>query len=81
MLNIQAAMASDTNLPSAETKGYAIFTGILPNDVGWYEVDPSCISHHARKLLENWSEIPPDQVDSHVNAIVMKSLPCLFEMM
>ena len=73
---------TDTNMSSAENKGYAILTDILlPNDVGWYEVDASCISDHARKLLENWSEIPPDQIYNHVNAIVSKFLLRLFETM
>lgn len=62
--------STDANPSSAENKGYATFTFNLPNDVGWYEVDASCISDNARKLLENWSEIPSDQINNHVNTIV-----------
>jgi len=57
--------STDTN-----PKGYATITRMFPNHVGWYEVDASCISDNARKLLENWSEIAPDQINNHVNAIV-----------
>jgi len=67
--------STDANLSSAESKGDMTFPCMLPNNVGWYEVDASCISDYARKLLENWSGIPLDQINNHVNAIVSWSLP------
>jgi len=60
--------STDAN-PSSVT-----LAGVLPNNVGWYEVDASRISDNGRKLLENWSEIPPNQINNHVNEIVSYSL-------
>lgn len=40
------------------------------SQLSWYEIDASIISDDARKLLENWSEIPPDEVNEHVDDVV-----------
>jgi len=42
-------------------------------DLGWYDVNlnVSIDSHpNARKLLEQWSGIPEDKVNEHINEIV-----------
>lgn len=46
-------------------------SGQLPKDLSWYEIKPeTAVGEKARKLLVDWSKIPPDQVDAHVEKIV-----------
>lgn len=44
--------------------------GSKDKSVGWYDKDFLGIEPAARKLLEEYSRIPPDEVDQYVIAMV-----------
>lgn len=45
--------------------------GSKDKSVGWYDKDFPGIEPAARKLLEEYSRIPPDEVDQYVIAMVL----------
>ena len=47
---------------------------IPDQDVPWYTEELQDLTPSARKLLETYSRIPPDQVVSHILAIVSGTL-------
>lgn len=55
--------------PIVQQDDYQGLQGPVPN-IGWYQIDASCIGEDARKLLEDWSGIPPDKINGHVDEIV-----------
>jgi hypothetical protein len=55
--------------PIAQQDNYQGLQGPVPN-IGWYQIDASCIANDARELLEEWSGIPPEKINEHVDEIV-----------
>ena len=41
-----------------------------PGDIGFYNIDASTLKEPARKLLNEYSGIPKEEIDDHVNALV-----------
>jgi hypothetical protein len=63
-------MSTDTT-DTANVKGASI--QVTGRDLSWYQVDSSVIDEAARKLLINYSGIPPENIGKHVDAIVSHS--------
>ena len=47
-----------------------MFSTSAAKDVKWYRKEPDRFSPACRELLENYSHIPPEEVNSHVFHIV-----------
>jgi hypothetical protein len=62
--------ASELNTQMLSTQADNAPDPALPKDLCLYELDASCLSDAARKLMEQWSGILQEQVNDHVNAIV-----------
>ena len=45
-------------------------TTVNPRNLGFYAVQPDIIRDSARKLLREYSHVPEDGIDAHVEAIV-----------
>jgi hypothetical protein len=54
-----------TNIPDAEAK-----IDLRDKNVPWYDLKPRKLSPAARELLENYSKIPPAEVEDHVYKMV-----------
>jgi hypothetical protein len=68
-----ASVMAHTDIPDAQTR-----IGSRDKDVPWYtDSIGSRLGPSARKLLEEYSHIPADQVESHIYAVV-RLLPSLF---
>jgi hypothetical protein len=43
---------------------------VMARTLDFYQVEASVVGEEARKLLHEYSKIPEDQIDSHVESIV-----------
>lgn len=63
---------AQTNIPNAEER-----INKRDRDVPWYAVElHDSLSPNTRKLLEEYSHIPADEVEKHVYEIVRRHVHC-----
>ena len=43
----------------------------------WYDRNPPNLKPETRELLEKYSKVPPDEILTHLQSIVLSTLNCL----